>query len=145
MPAWLVVTIAVLFLAGSVSMAMPTTYEKRRKSLMQEAYRKGFRVERFRGIADDHRFTQAGDWYLYWRPWTAEQVMRKCQQRQPRLVWSANVSDKESLPSVPSPFEALYMDSRGVGLVWQEKGSPESVREALQQFNDNLDAWREDR
>lgn len=141
MPAWLIVTTAVLFLAGSVYTALPTAYEKRRKLLMQEAYRAGFRVERFRGVADDHRFTQSDDWYLYWRPWTADELRRRRERIQPRLVWPSPELESNAYPVVPSPFEAFYMDSRGAGLVWREKGAPEAVRTALQQFKSELQGW----
>ncbi|PAV26276.1 hypothetical protein C8D92_10253 [Tamilnaduibacter salinus] len=102
--------------------------------LRNQAYRRGWLVEKLRGEALE-ALGEPGStvpYYWYWRAWPEGwfegeshpiRVVHVLVEGQP----VAGVSGAERLPRIPTVCSAWLVDPRGIGFVWDEKGTVDDL------------------
>lgn len=147
-PPAVIVIVLVLVALGPIFSLFPSRRERQKSRLRQCAYREGYRVEFVPSSwAQTYRrqtLEQPG-WILYWLPWPSNLAPNKQQQLSPVLHFRGEAEDVshpliEALP-IPDPFNAMFSDSRRVGLVWRESDTVEALEPALRSFRKAVAAW----
>ncbi len=144
----IIVIIVVLAVLGPILTMRPSPRDRQQSGLRQFAYRAGYRVEIVPPAwAGEFRRSELDEpgWMLYWLAWPSTLSREKRSQLSRLLYWTGDEIPLgspvvTSLP-IPTPFSALFVDSRRVGLVWKERGTTAELEPALTKFRAAVEAW----
>lgn len=128
------IVLTLAFIIAGIMRLRPSVEDRRRMRLRNQAYRRGWRVEKVRGAALDElgESGSTGAYYWYWRSWPSGWFEGESASVGDRHVLSggegvSGVPGMERLPAVPSVCTAWVVEPRGIGFVWDESGTMDDL------------------